>query len=578
MPVHLPGENNISFEEDDDITDIASQEFRRRTMLTEWFRANQEYAGGRDLTYCEYPSRFKWDGSGRTWLPRRGPNQVGSGKIGRLYYVHPSVGERYFLRMLLLVVRGAVSYEDVRRYNGVLYSTFKGACNTRGLLGDDQEWYDAFDEAAAWATSPQLRQLFVTMLLFYEINDEYAFFEKVWRLLADDVQYRFRESIGNSQYHVSDSELSNFLIDDLSALFAAKGARIRDHHLPCKSGEPELCLGNRLIEEELSYDASCLLSEADSLVEKLTAEQLAAFRSITCAVLAGRLDFFFISGYGGIGKTFLWGAIVTWLRARGKIVLTVASSGVASLLLPRGRTAHSRFKIPCDIDVDAMCDIKRGTMLAGLIENTSLVIWDEALMTHRHAFETLDRTFRDIMSRENDDASSQVFGGKVVVLGGDLRQILPIVEGGDRSQIVDVAIVNSHLWAHVTVLTLSINMRLRSPDLDEKAQQELTEFSRWVLDVGNGKIDAVKREGESEATWIKVPRDLLLMPTGDNVSSIVDVAYPDMATKFLDPQYLRARAILTPTNEDADAINSYITSLIFAEDREYLSCDKISKS
>jgi hypothetical protein len=51
-----------------------------------------------------------------------------------------------------------------------------------------------------------------------------------------------------------------------------------------------------------------------------------------------------------------------------------------------------------------------------------------------------------------------------------------------------------------------------------------------------------------------------------------------MATKFLDPQYLRARAILTPTNEDADAINSYITSLIFAEDREYLSCDKISKS
>jgi hypothetical protein len=70
-----------------------------------------------------------------------------------------------------------------------------------------------------------------------------------------------------------------------------------------------------------------------------------------------------VSGYGGTGKTFLWGAIVTWLRAHEKIVLAVASSGVASLLLPGGRTAHSRFKIPCDLDDTSICDIKRGSML-----------------------------------------------------------------------------------------------------------------------------------------------------------------------------------------------------------------------
>ena len=39
-----------------------------------------------------------------------------------------------------------------------------------------------------------------------------------------------------------------------------------------------------------------------------------------------------------------------------------------------------------------------------------------------------------------------VFGGKVVVLGGDLRQILPVVEGGGRAQVVDAAMVNSQLW------------------------------------------------------------------------------------------------------------------------------------
>lgn len=111
-----------------------------------------------------------------------------------------------------------------------------------------------------------------------------------------------------------------------------------------------------------------------------------------------------MSGYGGTGKTFLWGAIVAWLRACRKIVLTVASSGVASLLLPGGRTAHSRFKVPCDLDDGSVCDIKRGSMLCELIKSASLVIWDEALMMHRHAFEALDRTFRDLLLRQTEGA------------------------------------------------------------------------------------------------------------------------------------------------------------------------------
>jgi hypothetical protein len=62
------------------------------------------------------------------------------------------------------------------------------------------------------------------------------------------------------------------------------------------------------------------------------------------------------------------------------------------LLLPGGRTAHSRFKIPLQIDDESICDIKKGTILAELIEQTSLIIWDEALMTHRKCFEALDRS------------------------------------------------------------------------------------------------------------------------------------------------------------------------------------------
>lgn len=65
-------------------------------------------------------------------------------------------------------------------------------------------------------------------------------------------------------------------------------------------------------------------------------------------------------------------------------------------------------------------------MLAELIIETSLIIWDEALMTHRRAFEMLDRTFCDILAIHSEEALHKPFGGKVIVLGGDIRQILPL--------------------------------------------------------------------------------------------------------------------------------------------------------
>ena len=573
LPVHLPDENNITYDIDADMEQIANSEFLRRTMLTEWFVANQRYPTARELTYLEFPSKWRWVPSTRSWEPRQS-----GGKIGRLYYVHPSVGERYYLRMLLMVVKGAQSYEDVRTYNGILYFTFKEACNARGLLSNDQEWYDAFDEAASWATSPQLRQLFVTMLLFCEINDEYAFFEKVWRLLADDIQYQFRETIGNSKYIIPDHDLRNYLLDDLSTLFLKNGSRIRDHNLPQITGSSGCTYGNRLIEEEMSYNTSELLLESEQLMASLNDEQLNVFYSITDAVLDDKPGFFFVSGYGGTGKTYLWNAIVSYIRAHQKIVLTVASSGVASLLLSGGRTAHSRFKIPCDLEDGDVCDIKRGTMLAELIQKTSLVIWDEALMTHRKALETLDRTFRDLLSNDSNGMENIPFGGKVVVLGGDIRQILPVIEGGTKAQIINAAIINSPLWAHVTTLTLNKNMRLHSPNLDDNAQRELAAFSKWILDIGEGKIEATAKEGETEATWIKIPHEFLLMPTGDKISCIVNAVYGDLVANYDNISYLQSRAILTPTNDLVDELNSYIISLLPGEEKQYLSCDKITKA
>lgn len=167
--------------------------------------------------------------------------------------MHLSARERYYLRMLLLTVRGATSYEHLRFYNRVYHCTFKEACKSRGLLGDDEEWYNAFDEAAAWATSAQLRSLFVTMVLFCEVGDENSFFEKVWRHLADDILYQYRDMVGDSNYQLPDSRTRDYLLDELSVLFLQSGRSITDFNLPPKTHSTYPVLSNRLFEEELSY-------------------------------------------------------------------------------------------------------------------------------------------------------------------------------------------------------------------------------------------------------------------------------------------------------------------------------------
>ncbi|KAM0912341.1 hypothetical protein ACQ4PT_012850 [Festuca glaucescens] len=447
-------------------------------------------------------------------------------------------------------------------YGGVVYETFKDACAARGLLGDDNEWYSAFDDALKWGMGNQLRQLFVTMVIYCGVLDENGFFEKYWTYLAEDIQYRIRRSLHDDSYNVPDGELRNMLLDELSVVFARNGCNILDHALPLKSMYSNDQCENNMIADELSQDCEMLIKTAEAMQEKLNKDQRIAFECIVDRVRGDKPRFFFVSGHGGTGKTFLWNALVAYLRGYKRIVLTVASSGVASLLLPGGRTAHSRFKIPIDLDGNGVCDIRKSTMLSSLIESASLIIWDEALMAHRKCFEALDRTLRDILSDSNALLANEPFGGKIVVLGGDLRQILPVIEGGTRSQVVDAAITNSPLWRDVKVLHLTINMRLAVQTLDNGVQDEAAAFAAWVLSIGDGKVPTVARQGESESTWITILDEHLVHTDGDKITAIVESVYMDFLRRYSDPTYLKERAILTPTNEIAEDVNEHVLSMV----------------
>jgi hypothetical protein len=98
---------------------------------------------------------------------------------------------------------------------------------------------------------------------------------------------------------------------------------------------------------------------------------------------------FFVQGAGGTGKTFLYKCFYSYFRSRGKIVLCVASSGIAAQLLPSGRTSYSRFQIPLNIDEFSTCAITRDSAVAELLRRTGLIIWDKVPMQHKYCFEAV---------------------------------------------------------------------------------------------------------------------------------------------------------------------------------------------
>ncbi|XP_047261234.1 uncharacterized protein LOC124894698, partial [Capsicum annuum] len=269
----------------------------------------------------------------------------------------------------------------------------------------------------------------------------------------------------------------------------------------------------------------------------------------------GRL--FFIMGHGGTGKTFLWNAIISKLRSQSKIVLPIATSVIAALLLPNGRTAHSRFHIPLDISAESTCEIKQGSQLAELLLKTSLIIWDEAPMTNKFCFEAVDRTLRDILRVKYENNSDKTFGGLTVVFGEDFRQILPVISKGTRADIIDASLNSSYLWPFLNVYELKQNMQLCSGKVTDHEAAEITTFDKWLLQIGDGSFyDDVNNE------LIKLPPDICITPSNDPIDSIVEEVYPSLLQNYDDPSYLKERAILTPKNEMVQELNDTIMKMI----------------
>lgn len=311
--------------------------------------------------------------------------------------------------------------------------------------------------------------------------------------------------------------------------------------------------GNRLIREERDYS----IGDYNDDWSKMNMDQATAAENICKATELRTGECFFLDGPGGTGKTYVQSCVLKKIRAQGEIVLAVASTGIAAVLLQGGKTAHARFKIPLNASSDTCCSVKKNTDLALLLQNTVLIIWDEAPMQSRYDVEAVDRMLQDIRGVE------RLFGGITICFCGDFRQCLPVVPGGSKGEIIGRCLKASYVWAKLTKLQLSINERLRQGDLSTDELEKATEFAQKILAVGD-------RTGFDEM----IDWDYGRLPINTK-ASLISAIYSKENGQPLSDAYFAERSILSTKNIDV----SYLNILAMEQNRgsleTYASADKV---
>ena len=482
---------------------------------------------------------------GNKWVERK--KNVGK-SIGRI----PTISlcakqiELYSLRVLLHNIPGATSFDELKTVEGVVMKSFHEACQKLGLMNDDSEFQKTFEEAVSVRFGEDLIQFFSSLLEFCRPGNPAQLYEK----FKEELSYHY---IRYDKYDLVQAE--NCVLMKMKAQLSQSGHGMEDFDLPEPAEEHDPT--PRVILCETNYDCNKLLHEALQKVDLMNNEQTDFFNKVIQSVSKGDGQLFCLNAAGGTGKTFSLNTLLDAVRGDGLIALATATSGVASRLLHNGTTLHSRFKVPINIKPNSMCRIKATEALGRLVKMTRLIIIDEMTMMHKHVYEAVDRTVREITGKD------KVFGGITTVFAGDWRQCLPVVPRGSPGDIVNACLKSSYLWKNVKVINFTRNMRV-------ELRGDSAEFSQMLLAIGNG--DLVHNE-EMGNDMVRLPEDLFT--ESDKPHELIETVFPELQGNYQNANWLKDRAILCPTNEECDVINTLIINKLPGNEVTYKSCDSV---
>ena len=453
--------------------------------------------------------------------------------------------------------------------SGKVCETYKEVCFELGLLSEDSEWTKVFEEAATTKMPAKIRDLAIIVFLFCMPSSPRQLFDEFWTTWSEDFQLKAeRQGIT-----LTESQKKTMVLLDLETKLQSFEKSLKDFGLPVPSQEDLASVSfitsilPAVIREELQFDVEQEAYAVEERFPTFTEEQRSIFETVMENVRSNRPIQIFIDARGGCGKTYLLNTILSGVRSMepgGCIALAMATTGIAANLLTLGRTFHSRMKAPLAPTEESTLQISGQSQLAELIRRAKLLIVDESTMLDRFQLEALERSLRDIMQTPNIP-----FGGKVLILSGDFRQCLPIVQGATRAGIVQQCINQSHLWSCFKQMKLSTNMRVLT-----SGEESLANFDRWTLSIGNG-----------DQALVEVPEyliDTIIVPNSkDNPNSegaamkeFCGKIFPNLETNFAVPGFLDGRTILATTNIEVDMLNETVCSMIPGDGIEFKSSDE----
>jgi hypothetical protein len=586
LPVHDDVSKLVAFQPDH-AREAFEKALAESDKLEAWFQWNRDAAALKNVSererrlswrYVDMPTHCAWNQKTHAWQLRGRAARRGE-VVTRLFAVHPGDGtvEAYYLRLLLLHVPGsrALQWDDLRCMGpDEVKPTFRALAGRLGLLHDDVETQTMLEEAVQQRKDTDLLcALFADCLVWLEVQDPPG----LWRSFVKAV----------ALHHRAHSELDLWM--RVNNVLDAHGKSCEHYRV---ARPEEVAEGStsgpssNVLDAEHVTDESALREErclAESFA--LNPEQKAVYEAIKANAeqrdyLREPMDVldlpnvFYVDGPAGTGKTDLYHSVFHLVRSLGLIVLCVASSGIASLLLPRGRTSHSRFGLPVPVPLDeCVCHVTRESDRGQLLRKLSAVIWDEAPTSPLAVWNAVDKLFRDIRAMATTRNEHRPFGGVLMLLGGDFRQTMPVLPRVPPENVIDYTLVRTPWWRHPDTMRVHVlrrNMRARGDP----------RFAAELLAVGEGRVASSNEK--TVGMSLRLRDNVIPLPSGvtapaswtvEDLLTWVYTGHADLELAAL-PDFYAERLVLTPLNVHTQRLNDIMLSRLDVNtERVYWSTD-----